>query len=219
MIEHLFSGEIMPLKTWLLFVALWIGLVAFPGPNVAFAISCGSRRGDIAAIAAAIGFASGVVVYSILIGLGLIAFLAASTVLFEVMRWIGVVYLGYLAWKSWHAPQNPVQPPKIEAREASGIVLRAALITLTNPKSAISYILVFPPFMTAGDGTADNILQLVILASTSVVISLAIYATYGLLAGRFGRLIKTKRQAMLRNRTFAFLFAGAGMALAWTARR
>lgn len=70
-----------------------------------------------------------------------------------------------------------------------------------------------------GFATFVGILQLTILGITSVVISLFIYATYGLLAGRLGRLIRTRHQALLRNRFFAVLFAGAGIALACTGRR
>lgn len=219
MIDTFFSGAAMPLETWLLFVALWIGFAAFPGPNAAFAMAIGARRGDAAALAAAGGFAFGVTVYVSLVGLGLIAFLAASAELFEVLRWIGVIYLGFLAWQSWHAVSDPVQPPKIARREAGSIAVKAALITLTNPKSALTYVLVYPPFMTAAADTGIGLAQLVILGATSVTLSFMNYAAYGLLAGRMGRLIRTRRQAMLRNRAFSILFAGAGVALAWTSRR
>jgi len=219
MIEDLLSGAVMPLETWLLFVALWIGFAAFPGPNAAYAMAIGARRGDVAALAAAGGFAFGVAVYVSLVGVGLIAFLAASAELFEVLRWIGVAYLMFLAWQSWRAPSDAAPPPKIERREAGSIAVKAALITLTNPKSALTYVLVYPPFMTAGTDTGIGMAQLIVLGVTSVALSFMNYAAYGLLAGRMGRLIKTQRQAMLRNRFFAVLFAGAGVALAWTARR
>lgn len=219
MLAEILTGHVMALETWLLFVALWIGFAAFPGPNAAYAMACGARRGDGAALAAAAGFAFGVAVYVVMVGFGLIAFLAASAELFEILRWVGVGYLIFLAWQSWNASDNPVQPPKIEKREAGGIAIKAALITLTNPKSALTYVLVYPPFMTAATETDIGLAQLIILGVTSVTLSFINYATYGLLAGRMGRLIKTKRQAMLRNRLFALLFAGAGVALAWTARR
>lgn len=219
MIEDLLSGAVMPLETWLLFVALWIGFAAFPGPNAAYAMACGARRGDGAALAAALGFVFGVTVYVVLVSFGLIAFLAASAELFEVLRWIGVAYLGFLAWQSWRASDDPTPPPKIERREAGGIAVKAALIMLTNPKSALTYVLVYPPFMTAEAGTDTGLAQLVILGVTSVSLSFMNYAAYGLLAGRLGRLIRTRRQAVLRNRLFALIFAGAGAALAWTSRR
>ncbi len=219
MIAEILTGHVMALETWLLFVALWIGFAAFPGPNAAYAMACGARRGHGAALAAAAGFSFGVSVYVVMVGFGLIAFLAASAEMFEILRWVGVGYLIFLAWQSWNAPDNPVQPPRIEKREAGGIAIKAALITLTNPKSALTYVLVYPPFMTAATETDIGLAQLVILGVTSVTLSFMNYAAYGLLAGRMGRLIKTKRQAMLRNRLFALLFAGAGVALAWTARR
>jgi threonine/homoserine/homoserine lactone efflux protein len=219
MLDALFSGAVMPLETWALFVALWIGFAAFPGPNAAYAMAVGARRGDAAALAAAGGFAFGVAVYVSLVGFGLIAFLAASAELFEILRWIGVAYLVFLAWQSWHASSDPVQAPVLDKREAGGIAIRAALITLTNPKSALTYVLVYSPFMTAATDTGLGLMQLILLGATSVTLSFINYAVYGLLAGRMGRLIKTKRQAMIRNRTFAILFAGAGAALAWTSRR
>lgn len=70
-----------------------------------------------------------------------------------------------------------------------------------------------------GFAAIDGIPQLVILGSTSVVISILFYVTYGLPAGRLGRLIKTRRQAVLRNIFFANLFAGAGITMACTGRR
>lgn len=211
--------SVLSLDTWVVFAVLWIGLAGFPGPNAAYAMACGSRRGDGAALAAAFGFATGVAVYVTLVGFGLITFLAASAELFEVLRWFGVAYLGYLAWQSWRAPTDAQQPPRIEKREARGIAARAALITLTNPKSALTYVMVYPPFMAAESGSVAGIQLLLMLGATSVVLSFIIYATYGLLAGRAGRLIKTRRQAMIRNRLFAALFAGAGAALAWAGRR
>lgn len=209
----------IPFETWLMFVLLWIGFAAFPGPNAAYAMAVGARRGDRAALAAATGFSLAVATYVVLVGFGLIAFLAASAVLFEILRWVGVAYLLYLAWQSWHAPTDPMAPPRIAVREAGGITMKAALISLTNPKSAITYVLVYPPFMTADTGTLDGAMQLVQLGVTSIVLSFINYSVYGLAAGRIGRLIRTRRQALIRNRAFAVIFAGAGAALAWAGRR
>lgn len=208
----------MTFQTWLAFAALWVAFAAFPGPNAAYAMAVGSRRGAGAAMAAAAGFSLAVACYVTMVAFGLIAFLAASAELFEMLRWVGVAYLFYLAWQSWRAPTTPTQPPKLEKREASGIALRAALISLTNPKSALTYVMLYPPFMSAaGPGEATH--QLLVLGATSVVISFLNYTVYGLVAGRVGRLIRTARQARWRNRAFALVFAGAGLALAWAGRR
>jgi len=206
----------MQIETWATFAVLWVAVAAFPGPNAAFSMAVGSRRGAAAAIAAAAGFSFGVICYVTLVGLGLIAFIAASAQLFEVLRWVGVVYLFYLAWQSWRSPTEPAAAPVLVGREAGSIFAKAALITLTNPKSALTYVLVYPAFM---DGAADPALQLVILGATSTTLSFLNYTVYGVAAGQLGRLIKTRRQAMFRNRFFASIFASAGLALAWAERK
>ncbi len=206
----------MSFETWVKFALFWIAAAAFPGPNAAYSMALGSRRGGQAAIAAAAGFSFAVICYVTLVGFGLLAFIAASAEAFELLRWVGVGYMFYLAYRTWRAPTDPAKPPKIDNREAGGIFVKAALISLTNPKSALTYVLVYPLFM---DGAEDPVLQLAILGVTSTVISFLNYTAYGLVAGRLGRLIKSHRQALVRNRIFATIFAGAGLALAWAERK
>jgi len=201
----------MPLVEWLTFVVLWSGIIALPGPSIAYAVAVGSRRGDRAAFAAAFGFAAAVVVYVVLVGVGLVALLAASGTWFEVVRWIGVGYLFYLAFKAWTADAAPLADAPLEATEAGGIASRAALTALTNPKSVLSYALVYPPFMATG---GDPMTALVVLSMTSIVLCLAIYIAFGVFGSRLGRIIRTERQARTRNRLVALIFASAGAALA-----
>lgn len=206
----------MPFETWSAFAALWLAFVAFPGPNSVYVMAVGSRRGIGAAFAAACGFALAVTVYVVLVGFGLLAFLAASATAFEVLRWAGVGYLGYLAWKTWQAPTDPGSGRPLTLPEATGVFSKAALISLTNPKSALSYVLVYPTFLS---GAADPQTTLVAMGATSVVLCLAIYTAYGFAAGHLGRFIRTRRQALIRNRLFAAVFAAGGIALAVSERR
>ncbi|MDD9876500.1 MAG: LysE family translocator [Magnetovibrio sp.] len=206
----------MNLETWITFVAVWIAFAAFPGPNAVYAMAVGSRRGSAAACAAAAGFAFAVAVYVVLVALGLIAFLAASAAAFEILRWVGVGYLFWLAWQAWRADPERLDDGAITIPEAGGIFSKAALISLTNPKSALAYVLVYPPFLSGGPAFNQD---LAIMGATSVALSFAVYAVYGLGAGRLGRLIRTRRQARLRNRAFAAIFAAGAAALAFTEHR
>ncbi len=206
----------MPLAEWITFVVIWAGLIALPGPSIAYEVAIGSRRGDRAAVVAAFGFAAAVVVYVVLVGIGLIALLAASNEAFEVVRWIGVGYLFYLGYRAWTADAKLLADAPLDVGEAGGIAARAALTALTNPKSVLSYALVYPPFMATGD---DPTTALIVLSLTSIVLCLIIYTAYGMLGSRLGRVIRTKRQARIRNRVVAAIFVGAGAALAAAERR
>ena len=206
----------MSFETWTAFALVWLAFVAFPGPNSVYVMAVGSRRGFGAAFAAACGFAVAVTVYVVLVGFGLLAFLAASAAAFEVLRWAGVGYLFYLAYKTWRAPTDPGSGRPLTLPEATGVFSKAALISLTNPKSALSYVLVYPPFLSA---SADPQTALVTMGATSVVLCLVIYTCYGVAAGHLGRFIRTRRQALVRNRLFAAVFAAGGIALAVSERR
>lgn len=206
----------MTLDTWIAFVLVWSAFVAFPGPNSVYVMAVGSGWGSGAAVAAAGGFALAVTVYVTLVGLGLLAFLAASAAAFEALHWVGVGYLGLLAWQAWRAPAAPASTACLSLPEAGGVFSKAALISLTNPKSALSCVLVYPAFLEGDAGTRGD---LVVLSVTSVVMCLVVYTVYGVAAGRLGRLIRTRRQALVRNRAFATVFAAGAVALAVSERR
>ncbi len=209
----------MSFETWLSFCLLWLAFAAFPGPNAAYAVAVTGRHGRRAIWAAAGGFAAAVSIYVALVAAGLLALLAASVDLFMMLKWLGVAYLAYLAWKFWTAEAD-LPGTSADAPAKSGtrrqIALRAALISLANPQSAMAYVMLYPAFMSTG---AEAQGQLLVLGLTSVAISFLVYSAYGLL-GSFGHgLIRNRRAAIASNRVFAVLFAGAAGALAVTQRR
>jgi len=209
----------MSIETWISFAILWLSVVVFPGPNAAYAVAVTGRHGRHAIWAAAAGFATAVSIYVALVAAGLLALLTASAELFMMLKWLGVAYLVYLAWRFWTAeptvPAAPAQPPA-KAGAWRQIALRAALVSLTNPKSAMAYVMLYPSFMSTG---AEAQGQLLILGATSVAISFLVYSAYGLLGSYSRGLIRNRRGAIASNRLFAALFAGAAGALAVTQRR
>jgi homoserine/homoserine lactone efflux protein len=205
----------MPFETWASFTAVWLALVAFPGPNAVYAMAAAGRHGTAGAFAAALGIAVAVTIYVALVASGLLALLAASAELFRVLKWLGGLYLAYLAVRLWRQP--PVlEAPARPAGHIVGVVFRGALISLTNPKSALSYVMVYPAFAGVGPETGQH---LAVMGATSVAAAFAIYTCYGLLGGLTARFVRTEWGLRLRNRTFAAIFLGAGVGLALAARR
>ena len=86
------------LDTWLLFCVACVALVATPGPNVLYLVSRTLAQGRVAGFVSLAGTSTGLGAHALAAAFGLSALLAAVPVAYEVVRWAGAVYLGWLAW-------------------------------------------------------------------------------------------------------------------------
>lgn len=125
----------------LAFVPAALALNFTPGPDMMLCLAQGMRSGRTAAWAASAGVSTGAFVHVTIAGLGLGAVVAAFPWAFEVIRWIGVAYLLYLA----------VQAFRSSAVHARGIgmrplrAFRAGLITNLSNFKVIWFVLAFVP--------------------------------------------------------------------------
>ena len=72
-----------------------------PGPNMAYLAVLSMSNGRRAGFAATLGVATGLLLVGIAAALGLSAMVASSRVLYELLRWAGLLYLLWLAWEGW----------------------------------------------------------------------------------------------------------------------
>ena len=92
-----------------------------PGPNMAYLAILSATKGRRAGFAATLGVALGLSIVGLAAVLGLTALIANSRMLYEILRWGGVVYLLWLAYEGWYGeeghhqaqPQSEHQIPSI----------------------------------------------------------------------------------------------------------
>lgn len=127
---------------WILlaFVPAALALNLTPGADMLFCIGQGLRAGPRAAMAASGGIALGAFVHVTIAGLGLGALVAAAPWLFDVIRWIGVGYLLWLAWGALRA----VPPGACDIPRAPHAFRDGLIVNLANPK-VILFVLAFVP--------------------------------------------------------------------------
>ena len=85
------------------FIPAALALNLTPGADMMFCLGQGLRSGPRAAVAASAGISLGSFVHVTLAALGLGAVIAAVPWSFDLIRWIGVVYLLFLAWRALQA--------------------------------------------------------------------------------------------------------------------
>ncbi|NSY37987.1 LysE family translocator [Leisingera sp. ANG59] len=196
--------------TLLAFIPAALALNLTPGADMMFCLGQGLRSGRAAAVAASAGISAGSLVHVTLAGLGLGAVIAAMPGLFDVIRWIGVGYLLYLAWGALRSGPVRADAPSVPARRAfrSGF-----LVNLTNPKVILFVLAFVPQFVRpeAGPVLGQFLIFGVILAAGGFVIN----GLVGIFAGQAGRrLTGSPVFARWLGRVSAGIFAGLAVRLA-----
>ena len=86
----------MSLETWIAYTIACVVLTMIPGPSVMLVVAQALTRGRVAAAMCILGDVVGSIVLVGLSFAGVGAILAASAILFQLVKWVGVLYLAWL---------------------------------------------------------------------------------------------------------------------------
>ena len=130
------------------FALAGLALNIVPGADMTFVIASAARGGRRDGIVAALGIGAGALIHVLAAVLGLSALLAASQAAFTAVKWVGAIYLGYLALsllRGGHSPTagDGAQPPRSGWR----LFRAAALVNILNPKVALFFLAFLPQFV------------------------------------------------------------------------
>ncbi|MCU1438318.1 MAG: lysine transporter LysE [Naasia sp.] len=183
-----------------------LALSAIPGTGAIFTMTTGIAHGGRAGVSAAVGCALGILPHVVLAASGLAALLLASSVAFEILKWLGVAYLLFLAVRTWrdseHFSDRPTGPPP-SALRTIGL---GFLVNALNPKVPI-FFLVFLPRLLDVSGPTGRALTLA-GGLAFVVLTLGTFTLYGLAAGWLRpKVLVRPRAAAWTRRGFAGVFA------------
>lgn len=191
----------------LLFAFTFIPAVAVPGPNAAFAVAQSIKYGHRIAMLAPLGFAAATAIHVTLIFSGVGLLIAKHAELFILLKWVGVTYLFYMAYRAFKsAPKMDIEN-KVDV-SALKIFSYSILVSLTNPKAILVGVLVFPLYINSQIPFAP---QAVAIGLTAMLISFVVYSTYVFCALSLASKLKTGKYS---NQVIGSIYAGAGVALA-----
>jgi threonine/homoserine/homoserine lactone efflux protein len=199
------------------FLVTSLVVVLIPGTGVIYTVSTGLVQGRKASVFAALGCTAGIVPHLIATVLGLAAVMHTSAMAFRALKYAGVAYLFYVAYATWRDNSAFVIDRNSSTRTAFGLVAKAFLLNILNPKLTIFFLAFLPQFVRSD--AAAPLLQLVRLGAIFMAMTFVVFVVYGLVAHAFRkRVIESPRlQAWLR-RGFAATFAGLGANLALAER-
>src|SRR6185295_20175354 len=115
-------------------------VVLIPGTGVVFTVSTGLLRGRRASVFAALGCTAGIVPHLLATVLGLAALMHTSALAFQALKYAGVAYLLYLAVITWR-DRSPMTARSVQGEGGGlGLVVRAFLLNILNPKLTIFFL-------------------------------------------------------------------------------
>ncbi len=199
----------MDWQLYLAFVLATSVLMLIPGPNVALIVANSVAFGTRYGLITVLGTSSAMVVQLGLFALGMTALLGVMAQWFEWVRWAGVAYLLWIGLRQWRAEPVDLTRTRPERRPVREILLRGALVSMTNPKTLVFYGAFFPQFVSPG---ADLVQQILLLSGTFLALAVLLDGSWAVLAGRLRGVLATRGR--LRNRVSGGLLMGAGVGLA-----
>ena len=176
-------------ETLILFVPTSLALAITPGPTMLLALSNGITAGRRIALFGILGATLANAVLIALVALGLGVILAASEVLFNALRYVGVIYLCWLGIKLWRAKSTAIDRSSLSGDNAAltpgRAFVRSASVALSNPKGLLFFSAFLPQFVNPAYAQAPQYAELaaIFLGLDSVV--MFSYATAGMHAVRY----------------------------------
>lgn len=185
---------------------------AIPGPGVTAVVARALGSGFRASFAMSLGLVLGDLVWLTAVVLGLALVAQTFGLAFMAIKWLGVAYLVWLAWKFWTAG---ISTENVKAKRApDGIlsnVLAGLILTLGNPKTMIFYIAITP---TIVDLRTITLSDYAILAAVTIVVLLVVLVPYLALAAKARGFLQSPRGLKVLSRGAAVFMFGAAAAIA-----
>jgi threonine/homoserine/homoserine lactone efflux protein len=188
-------------------------VVVSPGTGVLYTLAAGLSRGSRASIVAAFGCTLGIVPHMAAAIMGLAAVLHASAVAFQTLKYLGVVYLLYMAWSALRDQGALRVEETAGARSATQVIVTAILINILNPKLSIFFFAFLPQFVSASEPHALS--RMLEMSAVFMLLTFVVFVGYGLCAASVRRhVISRPRVLTWMRRTFAGAFVALGVKLA-----
>jgi threonine/homoserine/homoserine lactone efflux protein len=195
----------------LTFCAVYTLAVATPGPGIAAIVARSLAHGFKGAPAFIAGFVVGDMVWFSIAATGLAALAKTAAWLFIGIKWAGVAYLLYLAWRLWTAPVERVEVKGDERQHGWRAFVASLMLTLANPKAILFFLALLP---TVVDLTTLTVVSFLEISAAICVLLPLVLGAYVVLAAKARQMFTTPRSVRKLNRSSGVAMATAAVVVA-----
>ena len=192
-------------------------VVLIPGTGVLYTVATGLFVSKRASLFAALGCTFGIVPSLLASTFGLAAIFHASVLAFQVVKYLGAIYLLYLAWVMWKSSSPLTISKSNDKASAFSIAIKGFLINILNPKLSIFFLAFLPQFIEPS--VQQPLISMLLLGGVFMLMTFAVFVVYGVLANSFSQfIVGSEKLSLAIQKFFAGSFAALGVKLALSER-
>ena len=164
---------------YFLFLQIILFLFITPGTPRIVIISYSMNYGVQKCIWTALGDVTANIIQATLVIFVIGSFFSENSTLLNAFKWIGVVYILYLAYDLYNLRPKDINSKNITSKSLFSFFKDGFLVAGTSPKAWMFFPLIFPQFI---DFNSNYVVQFIILISTYVILDFLSLVAYALLA-------------------------------------
>jgi threonine/homoserine/homoserine lactone efflux protein len=205
----------LPIETIAQFFATALFLALAPGPDNIFVLTQSALYGSRAGLVTTLGLASGLLVHSTAVALGVAVIFQNSALAFTLLKLAGAGYLLYLAWLSWRAGSMRMVTEGQQFIGYAALYRRGIIMNITNPKVTLFFLAFLPQFTQPALGNVAG--QIGQLGGLFILATLLIFGLVALLGGRLAQVFNSSpRGQRLMNRIASCIFLALAVVLVFS---
>ena len=179
-----------------IFAALMIAII--PGPDMVFILKNAVSKGMKFGFVSVLGTQTGVLIHIFLAAFGLSAIIGSSPIAFNIIKYIGAVYLIFLGVEAFLNKSEVANVTTNENVNLKGVFLRGFLINAFNPKAILFFVAFLPQFIDTKQENAT--MQMIFLGVLLLAITLPINSLFSLFGDYLNSFINNERSLLRLNK-------------------
>jgi threonine/homoserine/homoserine lactone efflux protein len=199
------------------FLVASILLTIMPGPDNIFVLTESLTRGRKNGIMISIGLSLGVLIHTMAAATGLSIIIQKSAIAFSVIKYIGALYLFYLAFKSIKEKKENVNTSDnkaVKPQSSLFLIRKGFLMNVLNPKVALFFIAFLPQFISQ---TGINLTyQMLVLGIIFAIQALLLFVVIAYLSGTLTKYVNNDKFWNITKWSKVTVLSGLGLALVFS---
>ena len=192
-------------------------VVLIPGTGVLYTVATGLFVSKRASFFAALGCTLGIVPSLLASTLGLAAIFHTSALAFQMVKYVGALYLLYLVWVMWKSSSPLALKDNQDTTSAFSTAVKGFLINILNPKLSIFFLAFLPQFIDPL--VQQPLYSMLSLGGIFMLMTFVVFVLYGVLANGFSQfIVGSEKLSLALQKLFAGSFALLGVKLALSER-